>query len=99
LVAASTAACLLSIGVAPAAASVRPGPDSIGEVLGWDQWSGWSVELPTKVGLTGARPPVILTCVDPMVGPFQAGSAIGARDGRLAAVELPVVRGRSSFAL
>lgn len=52
VLAGSIAACLVAAFTSPAAASMRPGPDSIGEVLGWDQWSGWSVEPPNHKGFT-----------------------------------------------
>lgn len=78
--AASLVACLLLASAVPVAASARPSPGGVDDPFARDTWSGWSATPSVGQPVSGLRfdqrPPDILASVDPMVGPYTAGSEV-----------------------
>jgi hypothetical protein len=78
----SLVACLLLVSAVPVAASARPAPGGIDDPFGRATgiWSDWSVQPPDGQPDSSLRfdqrPPEILASVDPMVGPYSAGSEV-----------------------
>ena len=76
----SLVACLLLVSAVPVAASARPAPGGIDDPFGRDTGSGWSATPPVGQPVSSLRfdqrPPEILASVDPMVGPYTAGTQV-----------------------